>query len=679
MATTSWGNFGQEYRDQNFEDYLDRLMRLQAEGKLQDMPVRSMEVEAPTDTNPFLRAPAGTAMPSTMQDPNAQLPAQGILGTATPQQAGGQSGFIAQQNAQQQQMAQNPFLRSAPQDQAMPSVMQDQNAQRAISGILGTFAPQTYTSGAQQMQGGVTSPAPQRPNVSMIDAGQMQNQPQSQTPQSVFGGNLADQLGQIMKPVADRVAQKRGFVPQAQVPSIDQSRGASAGGLLQNQQQGAVSDAQMNQFANQQVNQNLQAQQAQKLREVTNELTSGGKGDEGFTIDESGKVIGEDSGQRLESGSRQALADIEERIVDAKAFAEKVAQSESKKPGFFQRALRDPIFWANAAIAFNTLRTNPDASLTAAMTQRIKDLSEYKRTAGTATQTIATLRQLGETDPNALVAAQLIEANPDSAKEIMKQYTQKRFEKQASPQSSGPQVDPDTGQIFTIVFEPSSGKTKRQNIEGAFAETDAQKLQREARQEQVNLDIKTAFETGVDVFEKAGGIDEQIALLDQALLAVEAGASTGVIRNMLPAFDSSTAQLRAVGNQLGINIINSATFGALSEKELGLALSTGLDLSLKGEELKKHIRDKINARKKLRKQLMEDAKQLTRQGAKFSEYVAKREAEAGVRTEEIINYAPPGMLELPPELQNVMSDEAINTFYLWPEQKQREFLRAGSQ
>ena len=335
------------------------------------------------------------------------------------------------------------------------------------------------------------------------------------------------------------------------------------------------------------------------------------------------------------------------------------------------------MFFADAAQAFNTLRLKPDAGLNTAMEKRKERITDYRKSVGIAARTVETLKSLGADDPNAAIAARLIESNPESAKEILKQYVQKRFEKKASRQASGVQIDPETGQIYNVVFDPNTNQVTRQNVEGAFAETETAKLLRESEQEQVNNDIKAAFEQGQDVFKKAGGINEQISLLDQALAAVEAGASTGVIRNMLPALNSATAQLRAVANQLGIEIINSATFGALSEKELGLALSTGLDTSLKGPELIKHIEEKIAARKKLRDQLFKDAKRLTQPGARFSDYVAEREAQYGEsKNQFVVNYAAPGALDLPSELQRSMSEEEINIFYLWPEQKQRQFLAA---
>ena len=61
---------------------------------------------------------------------------------------------------------------------------------------------------------------------------------------------------------------------------------------------------------------------------------------------------------------------------------------------------------------------------------------------------------------------------------------------------------------------------------------------------------------------------------------------------------------------MGIDIINSATFGALSATELRLALSTGFDQNLKGDELVSYIQRKIAAQTKLRNALMPEVQML---------------------------------------------------------------------
>ena len=183
-----------------------------------------------------------------------------------------------------------------------------------------------------------------------------------------------------------------------------------------------------------------------------------------------------------------------------------------------------------------------------------------------------------------------------------------------------PRVDPVTGQLYVV------RNGKRVDVEGATGLTPEQKADLETQSATSQADKLRAQDMAAQVFNRAGQLDSQIGRLQSALGALEKGAETGWIRQFLPAMDAATAELRAIGNQLGIDIINSATFGALSEKELSLALSTGLPTSLGPDELRQYINDKIAAQQKLRDQLFKDAQQLSG-GMGYNEYIQLRTAE----------------------------------------------------
>lgn len=72
---------------------------------------------------------------------------------------------------------------------------------------------------------------------------------------------------------------------------------------------------------------------------------------------------------------------------------------------------------------------------------------------------------------------------------------------------------------------------------------------------------------------------------------------------------------------LGIDIINSATFGALSATELNLALSTGLDLSLSPAELQEDLKKRIAASQKLYNEYMKIARELSSGQVMYSDYI----------------------------------------------------------
>jgi hypothetical protein len=316
-------------------------------------------------------------------------------------------------------------------------------------------------------------------------------------------------------------------------------------------------------------------------------------------------------------------------------------------------------------MGFNTMRLDPDQGLQAVLADRIKTAGSLAVGNRTAQAVIAQLRNMGENE-----AADMVAAQPAIAKEVLKQIVQAKYAKSASPTASGVQIDPTTGQMYQVVFDPSTGKNKRVNVGGAMGETPRAIADREATAQLKLAGIKMASEKGAAVFGRASGLGEQIGKLTRARdLVKEGGAQTGVIRSLLPSFNSATAELRAIANGLGIDIINSATFGALSEKELSLALSTGLDTSLSGAALQEHIQDKINAQEKLYNQLMQDARELS-SGITYNEYIQRRTSKR--RESPIPSYG--GGVQLPPELQSQMTPEQIAAFERLSPDMQEKFI-----
>lgn len=110
----------------------------------------------------------------------------------------------------------------------------------------------------------------------------------------------------------------------------------------------------------------------------------------------------------------------------------------------------------------------------------------------------------------------------------------------------------------------------------------------------------TGIEVGRQTFERIGPIRANISNLDRAIqLVEEEGANTGVIASRFPAWSASTIELRQLQNVLGLDVIGSVTFGALSEGELQLALDTALPTNLQEDDLANWLRRKRDAQEKL--------------------------------------------------------------------------------
>ena len=107
-------------------------------------------------------------------------------------------------------------------------------------------------------------------------------------------------------------------------------------------------------------------------------------------------------------------------------------------------------------------------------------------------------------------------------------------------------------------------------------------------------------------------IESTVGLYKQALVLLDQGASTGRIAKLLPTTSAQTALLETVKGQLGLDVIGSVTFGALSEGELNLAMDLGLPSDkLSPSELRKWLTDRIDAKSKAAQALQDTAAYLS--------------------------------------------------------------------
>ena len=83
------------------------------------------------------------------------------------------------------------------------------------------------------------------------------------------------------------------------------------------------------------------------------------------------------------------------------------------------------------------------------------------------------------------------------------------------------------------------------------------------------------------------------------LLNSGAEVNIGFFQNLMPTVTGPTAAFESMANTLGIAVINSATFGALSATELKLALDTAIPRGLNPTQMKKYISDKLAVNEKL--------------------------------------------------------------------------------
>ena len=133
----------------------------------------------------------------------------------------------------------------------------------------------------------------------------------------------------------------------------------------------------------------------------------------------------------------------------------------------------------------------------------------------------------------------------------------------------------------------------------------------------------------VKVIERLGGVQRSIGNIDRAIAAIDAGAKTGAIMSKLPSIRAASIELDNVQKAMGLDVIGTTTFGALSKGELDLALSKALPTRLKPADLRAWLVEKKAAQEKLAVYLEDAAMFLGTPGNTPANWVsAQREARA---------------------------------------------------
>lgn len=179
--------------------------------------------------------------------------------------------------------------------------------------------------------------------------------------------------------------------------------------------------------------------------------------------------------------------------------------------------------------------------------------------------------------------------------------------------------DKDTDQVKIVVgsYDPSTGQldvsegTLPENYEviSKMGETPEEQQQRKIKTAGGTEAVKGAVKAGQKYAEKSDVFREQIFKLDNAIDIIEKGLSQnqnlglGWVRSRLPKFNPFAIRMQQAARELGLGVVQQVTFGALSEKELELAMATGMPTTFKPAEALKWLKDKRAAQQKLKNEM----------------------------------------------------------------------------
>ena len=242
-------------------------------------------------------------------------------------------------------------------------------------------------------------------------------------------------------------------------------------------------------------------------------------------------------------------------------------------------------------------------------------------------QSLQTIRKLADIDKDAVMEALLMQGGMAFGEEFLK-----RIPGVSDKRVQGQKVLDDG----TTVIVYTDGTTEVRNPAGVALEGEA-RAQAIRDAQQFGIDVqreraggrelaKISAQEGKKALDGARSAQGNIANLKEARrLVAEEGASTGVLQKYLPTFRDSTIALREVQRRLGLDVIGSVTFGALSEGELRLALETALPTDLSGPALIEYLDRKIAAQQKVAQEQQKLAEYLLR-GGDLGTYLAESAA-----------------------------------------------------
>ncbi|HIO04348.1 MAG TPA: hypothetical protein EYN08_01840 [Gammaproteobacteria bacterium] len=247
------------------------------------------------------------------------------------------------------------------------------------------------------------------------------------------------------------------------------------------------------------------------------------------------------------------------------------------------------------------------------------------------------LRQyaMQQTDPakkkRFLEMAIMAEQNPTMAKDILKSAMESAHGIGGDMlKTFSPRVD-EQGKEYIPVFDPNTNSVVRKYTGTENLMTDMQKVTFETS-EKIRLDDvgrrdKKVAEIGASI----ESVGSQINKIDSMVSILDEGAMSGFISNVFPTFQKATAQLNQVMNYLGLDVIGSVTFGALSESELKLAMDTAVPRDLGPKALKQWAIDKASALRKFRTALYQKVESLTGSDG-YNDWIIKEAGLAKERT-----------------------------------------------
>jgi hypothetical protein len=304
-------------------------------------------------------------------------------------------------------------------------------------------------------------------------------------------------------------------------------------------------------------------------------------------------------------------------------------QAPQEKPGLLSRIgsgiqdfVQDKDRMMDLQAAFNSMRFAPDAGIQ----QAYADRQKMRTVSAQANQTAAYLRQQGQPE-----LAAMVEANPALAKDALAEFTKKKMGTSYASKNIGSiqvaqedmivgSTELKAGDQYVITYDPNAEGGYSVTKLGTRGVTEKEQASLQVTTADKLADRKLASSKGLEIDQRISGVSEQLYIMSNMLDLLnsdrpEDEVRTGFLNSFMPTVRAGTATFESMANTLGIAVINSATFGALSATELKLALDTAIPTNLSPESMKKYIEDKIAVNEKLMNAMLDKQSALLAAGS----------------------------------------------------------------
>jgi hypothetical protein len=178
-----------------------------------------------------------------------------------------------------------------------------------------------------------------------------------------------------------------------------------------------------------------------------------------------------------------------------------------------------------------------------------------------------------------------------------------------SVQVGGPQVDPTSGEVYVITLAPDGTLSRQRVMDDSgnvqIALTPAQESELEQEQAAAIRRVENKDDLESKIYADVQSAQNFAADFEEVLYNVKeaqkAGLSTGTgfLNKYLPKLNEYSSMIDSLEGRLGLGVVGSVTFGALSKGELDLAKSINFNSDLTGEALVKDIENRLIAKQKL--------------------------------------------------------------------------------